>query len=51
LGCRSIQPWIVYFSIDDNYEIRWDRVLKTVDSLEEDLKDKDIEINHKEGIY
>jgi signal peptidase I len=45
------KPWIVYFSIDDNYEIRWDRVLKTVDSLEEDLKDKDIEINHEKGIY
>ncbi len=44
-------PWIVYFSIDDNYEIRWDRVLKTVESLEEDIKDKDLEINHEKGIY
>ncbi|MDX9813041.1 MAG: signal peptidase I [Sulfurimonas sp.] len=45
-------PWIVYFSIDENYEIRWDRVGKTPDELEKKthldkaiaeriLKDKD----------
>ena len=26
-------PWVVYFSWDENKEIRWDRVLKTVDSI------------------
>ena len=28
-------PWFVYFSMDDNYEIRWDRVGKTPTDLEE----------------
>jgi signal peptidase I len=27
-------PWFVYFSIDDNYEIRWDRMGKTPADLE-----------------
>lgn len=27
-------PWIVYFSIDDNWEIRWDRIGKTPSDLE-----------------
>ena len=27
-------PWFVYFSIDDNWEIRWDRVGKTPTDLE-----------------
>lgn len=45
-------PWIVYFSMDENYEIRWDRVGKTPPDLEQKeyldraiaeriLKDKD----------
>ncbi|MFA6759808.1 MAG: signal peptidase I [Sulfuricurvum sp.] len=29
-------PWFIYFSIDDNYEIRWDRVGKTPSDLEGD---------------
>ena len=28
-------PWFIYFSIDDNWEIRWDRVGKTPSDLEE----------------
>lgn len=27
-------PWFVYFSIDDNWEIRWDRIGKTATDLE-----------------
>lgn len=29
-------PWFVYFSIDDNWEIRWDRIGKTPTDLESD---------------
>ncbi len=28
-------PWFIYFSIDDNYEIRWERMFKTPKDLEE----------------
>jgi signal peptidase I len=28
-------PWFVYFSIDDNWEIRWDRIGKTPTDLED----------------
>ena len=28
-------PWFIYFSIDDNWEIRWDRMGKTPTDLEE----------------
>ncbi len=28
-------PWFIYFSIDKNYEIRWDRMFKTPKTLEE----------------
>jgi len=44
-------PWFIYFSWDDNYEIRWNRVLKSVESLEADMENQKLEINHKEGIY
>lgn len=44
-------PWIVYFSWDENKEIRWDRVLQTVDSIEEKMDKKSQKIEHKEGIY
>jgi signal peptidase I len=27
-------PWFVYFSIDDNYKVRWDRIGKTPSDLE-----------------
>jgi signal peptidase I len=29
-------PWFVYFSMDDNWEIRWDRIGKTATDLEGD---------------
>lgn len=44
-------PWIVYFSWDENKEIRWNRVLQTVDSIEEKMDEKSQKIEHKEGIY
>jgi len=44
-------PWIVYFSWDKDKEIRWDRVLKQVDTLEENIDNKEIKINHEKGIY
>jgi len=28
-------PWFVYFSIDDNYKVRWDRIGKTPHDLEQ----------------
>lgn len=44
-------PWFIYFSWDKNKEIRWDRMFKGIDSIEEDIKNKNIEINHEKGIY
>ena len=44
-------PWFVYFSWDDNKEIRWDRVLKSVKSIEEKMDKEHIELNHEKGIY
>ena len=44
-------PWFIYFSWDKNKEIRWDRVLTQVDTLEEKMDKKAIKINHEEGIY
>ena len=32
-------PWLIYFSYDDNFTIRWDRMFKTVDDLEEMLRE------------
>lgn len=45
------KPWFVYFSWDENKEIRWDRVFRSVDGIEKDMEGKKVEINHKEGIY
>jgi signal peptidase I len=28
-------PWFVYFSIDDDYKVRWDRIGKTPSDLEQ----------------
>ena len=44
-------PWFIYFSWDQNKEIRWDRVLRTVEGIEKDMFGKEQIINHKEGIY
>ncbi len=32
------KPWFIYFSWDDDYLIRWNRIGQTVDSLEKELK-------------
>ncbi|WP_320033327.1 signal peptidase I [Halarcobacter sp.] len=45
------KPWFIYFSWDENKEIRWDRVFRTPSSIEKDMEGKQLEINHKEGIY
>jgi len=31
-------PWMTYFSYDDNFTIRWNRMFKTVDDLEEMMR-------------
>jgi signal peptidase I len=30
-------PWVVYFSLDDDYKVRWNRVGKSVDYLQKNL--------------
>ncbi len=32
------KPWFIYFSWDDDYKIRWQRIGKTVETLEGELK-------------
>ncbi|MEA3512121.1 MAG: signal peptidase I [Campylobacterota bacterium] len=44
------KPWFIYFSWDEDYKIRWDRVFQTPKSLENTKYIKS-DINHKEGIY
>jgi len=43
------KPWFIYFSWDKNKEIRWSRVFKSVDSLENNTSTQ--KIDHEEGIY
>lgn len=43
-------PWIVYFSWDENKTIRWDRIFKTPEGLENTKYTLDSQI-HNEGIY
>jgi signal peptidase I len=45
------KPWFIYFSWDENKEIRWDRVLKSVETLEETVDFEKFKIEHQEGIY
>ena len=45
------KPWFIYFSWSEDKEIRWDRVLKTVESIEKNMDTKNIQINHEKGIY
>lgn len=45
------KPWFIYFSWDDDYKIRWDRMFKSVETLEEEMDKKNFKIEHKEGIY
>jgi signal peptidase I len=44
------KPWFIYFSWDSDYKIRWDRVFKTPESLEDSHYTKG-PINHEQGIY
>jgi signal peptidase I len=43
-------PWFIYFSWDENKQIRWDRVFQTPPSLENTHYTKD-KANQTEGIY
>ncbi len=45
------KPWFIYFSWDKEKVIRWDRVFRKVDSIEEDMNGKKLDINHEKGIY
>lgn len=45
------KPWFVYFSWDENKEIRWERVFRSVESIEKDMFGKELEIKHEKGIY
>jgi signal peptidase I len=45
------KPWFIYFSWNENYEIQWKRLFKTVESLEKDIKPEDNLQKHREGIY
>lgn len=44
-------PWFIYFSWNENKEVRWDRVFKTVETLEEKIDKKTMKIDHEKGIY
>jgi signal peptidase I len=33
-------PWFIYFSFDDDYQIRWERMGQTVEDLEEAMKEE-----------
>lgn len=44
------KPWFIYFSWDDEYKVRWNRMFKSVETLEEQI-DENIKIKHEEGIY
>ncbi len=43
-------PWFIYFSWDKDKKIRWDRVFRTVESLEEDVSTMKT-TKHEKGIY
>ncbi|MBL6969824.1 MAG: signal peptidase I [Campylobacterales bacterium] len=42
------KPWFVYFSWDKEKKIRWDRMFKTVSTLEDEAKEN---TTHTKGIY
>ncbi|HFU76024.1 MAG TPA: signal peptidase I [Arcobacter sp.] len=44
------KPWFIYFSWDKDYKIRWDRVFKTPEALEDSHYTK-APIQHAQGIY
>ncbi|MDL0089696.1 signal peptidase I [Campylobacter gastrosuis] len=47
------QPWFVYFSLDKDYKVRWERIGRFVDTLENDenIIDMAQKESHAEGIY
>jgi signal peptidase I len=38
------KPWFIYMSWDKNYKIRWNRVGKTIDEIEEGLRNKTLTV-------
>ena len=50
-------PWFIYFSIDKNYEIRWERMFKTPTDLEDPsilkkaIEEREREDKNDHGIY
>ena len=44
------KPWFIYFSWNENKEIRWDRVFRTVENIEKET-DKNQKIEHEKGVY
>ncbi|MBS9782318.1 MAG: signal peptidase I [Arcobacter sp.] len=44
-------PWFIYLSLDKDKKIRWDRMFKTPKSLEEQIDEKNMKIEHEKGIY
>lgn len=44
------KPWFIYFSWDDDYKIRWNRVFRSVEALEKDITTHDT-ATHQKGIY
>jgi signal peptidase I len=38
------KPWFIYMSWDKNYKIRWNRVGKTINEIEEDLRNKTLTV-------
>ena len=44
------KPWFIYFSWDDDYKVRWNRMFKTIETLEKNI-DENIKTNHEKGIY
>lgn len=45
------KPWFIYFSWNENFEIQWKRMFKTVEYLETKIKPEDNLVHKKEGIY
>lgn len=44
------KPWFIYFSWDDDYKIRWNRIFRSVEVLEEEIIEHDT-TKHEKGIY
>jgi signal peptidase I len=43
------KPWFIYMSWDENYTIRWNRVGKTIDEIEEELRKGILKYSVTEG--